>query len=172
LSSSTRRAPRSSWRWRGLVELGAELGEGFQFAVGGQVQSQRAGDLLHGLGLGVAAHARHADADVDGRADAGEEQVGLEVDLPVGDADDVGRDVGRHFAFLGLDDRQGGQRAAAVLVGELDGALEQAAVQIEHVAGIGFAAGRAAQQQRKLAIGGGLLGQVVVDAQRVPRPST
>src|SRR5437667_1781583 len=36
-------------------------------------------------------------------------------------------------------------------------------MQIEHVAGIGFAARRAAQQQRHLTIGDGLLGQVVID---------
>src|SRR6201998_1846416 len=36
-------------------------------------------------------------------------------------------------------------------------------MQIEHVAGIGFAARRAAQQQRHLAIGDGLLRQVVID---------
>ncbi len=45
----------------------------------------------------------------------------------------------------------------------LRGALEQAGVQIEHVARIGFAARRAAQQQRHLAIGDGLLGQIVID---------
>src|SRR5882724_197244 len=36
-------------------------------------------------------------------------------------------------------------------------------MQVEDVAGIGLAAGRAAQQQRHLAIGDGLLGQIVVD---------
>src|SRR5512138_1074638 len=36
-------------------------------------------------------------------------------------------------------------------------------MQIEHVAGISFAARRTAQQQRHLAIGDGLLGQVVID---------
>ena len=40
-------------------------------------------------------------------------------------------------------------------------------MQVEHVAGIGFAARRAAQQQRHLAIGPGVLAQVVVDDQRV-----
>ena len=94
---------------RGFVQFGSELGEGFEFAVGGQVELQRAGDFFHRLGLGVAADAADADADVDGGADAGEEQFGLEIDLAVGDADDVGRDVGRDFAFLGFDDRQGGE---------------------------------------------------------------
>ncbi len=46
---------------------------------------------------------------------------------------------------------------------QLGRALEQAGVQIEHVARIGFAARRAAQQQRHLAVGDGLLGQIVID---------
>ena len=40
-------------------------------------------------------------------------------------------------------------------------------MQIEHVAGIGLAAGRTAEQQRHLAVGDGLLGQVVVEDHRV-----
>ena len=40
-------------------------------------------------------------------------------------------------------------------------------MQVEDVAGIGLAAGRAAQQQRHLAVGPGVLGEVVVDAQRI-----
>ena len=55
----------------------------------------------------------------------------------------------------------------AVVVVELGRALQQARVQVEHVARIGFAARRAAQQQRHLAIGDRLLGQIVVDDQRV-----
>ena len=48
------------------------------------------------------------------------------------------------------------------------GALQQARVEIEDVAGIGLAAWRTAEQQRDLAIAGGVLGEVVVDDQRVP----
>jgi hypothetical protein len=40
-------------------------------------------------------------------------------------------------------------------------------VQVEHVAGVGLAARRAAQQQRQLTVGLGLLGEVVVHHQRV-----
>src|SRR3712207_8413392 len=58
-----------------------------------------------------AADPGHRDADVDGRADTGVEQTGLEEDLPVGDRDDVGRDVGRHVVALGLDQRQAGHGA-------------------------------------------------------------
>jgi hypothetical protein len=54
-----------------------------------------------------------------------------------------------------------------VLLVHARGALEQARVQVEHVAGIRLAARRTAQQQRDLAIGHGLLGQVVIDDQRV-----
>jgi hypothetical protein len=93
---------------------------------------------------------------------------GLEEDLPVGDRDHVRRDVRRDVAGLRLDDRQRRQRAAAEVVVELDRALEQARVQVEDVAGVGLAARRAAQQQRHLAVGVGVLGQVVIHAQRVP----
>jgi hypothetical protein len=44
-----------------------------------------------------------------------------------------------------------------LLVGELGGALEQAAVEVEHVARVRLAARRAAQQQRELAVRDGLL---------------
>src|SRR5690606_18440869 len=83
-----------------------------------------------------------------------------------------------HVAGLRFNNRQRSQRTGLALdlaVGEaLDpllvyarGALEQAGVQIEHVTGIGFAARRAAQQQRHLTIGPGLLGQVVVNDESV-----
>ena len=150
------------------IEVGAELGEGLEVAVLRQLDLQLAGHLAHRRDLRVAAHARHRDADVDGRAHAGVEEAGLEEDLPVGDRDDVGRDVGRHVAGLRLDDRQRRQRAAAEVVVELDRALEQARVQVEDVAGVGLAPGRAAQQQRHLAVGVRVLGEVVVDDQRVP----
>ena len=145
----------------------AELRERGELAVLREVETQRTGDLLHRLDLRVAADSRDRDADVDGRADALEEQVGLQEDLAVGDRDDVGRDVGRHVAGLRLDDRQRGERAGAVGVGELDRALEQAAVQVEDVTRVRLAARRAAQRERHLAVRDGLLGEVVVDAQHV-----
>ena len=156
---------------RGLgvgVELGAELGERLQLAVLRELEAQPAGHLLHRLGLRRAAHARHRDAHVDGGAHAGAEQVGLQEDLAVRDRDDVRGDVGGHVAGLRLDDRQRGERAAAQLVVQLHRALQQARVQVEDVARVGLAARRAAQQQRHLAVGVGVLGQVVVDHQRVP----
>ena len=59
------------------------------------------------------------------------------------------------------------KRAAALRVGQLGRPLEQPAVEVEDVAGVGLAARRAAEQQRHLAVGLGLLGQVVVDDEGV-----
>ena len=159
------------------VEVGAELGERLELAVLRQDEPQRPGHLLHRLDLGGAAHAAHGDADVHRGTDAGVEEVGLEEDLAVGDRDDVGRDVRRDVAGLGLDDRERGERAARLLdrsssfdhvgvLGDLGRALEQAAVEVEHVARIRLASRRTAQHERELAVRRGLLGQVVVDAER------
>ena len=152
---------------RGLVEIAAELGEGRQFAVLRQFELQRSGDLAHGLDLRAAADAAYGKSDVHGRTDALVEQIGFEIDLAVGDGNDVGRNVGRNVAGLRFDYRQRGQRSAAVLVAQLGGALQQARVEIENVSGIGFAARRTAQQKRDFAVGRGVLGKIVVDAERV-----
>ena len=98
------------------------------------------------------AHPRHRQADVHRRPDARVEEVGLEVDLAVGDRDDVGRDVGGHVAQLGLDDGQRGQRAPAQLVVQLRRPLEEPGVQVEDVARVRLAARRPAEEQRELAI--------------------
>ena len=155
---------------RGLgvgVEVGAELGERLELAVLRELEPQLAGHLPHRRGLSRAAHARHRDAHVDGRPHARAEQVRLEEDLAVGDRDDVRGDVGRHVARLRLDDRQRGERAGAVVVGQLHRALQQARVQVEDVARVRLAARRAAEQQRHLAVRVRVLGEVVVDGERV-----
>src|SRR6266545_5890100 len=82
-------------RLRRLVEIRAKLRERGELPVLGQIQAQRPGHLLHGLDLFVAADARHRETHVDGRAYTRIEEVRFEVDLPIGDRDDVGRNVGR-----------------------------------------------------------------------------
>src|SRR5712692_58232 len=149
------------------VEVGGELRESRELAVLGEVESELTGDLAHGLRLRVATDTRNADADVERGALAGVEQVGLEIDLAVGDRDHVGRDEGRDVVGLGLDDGERRERAAAVRLVHLRRALEQPRVEIEDVARVGLAAGRAAKSRRNLAVCPGLLGQVVVTAQRV-----
>src|ERR1700677_1409621 len=145
------------------IEIGAELRERRHFAVLRELALDLAGDLLHRLGLRRRADAGHRKADVHRGPDALEEQIGLEEDLAVGNRDHVGRDIGRDVVGLGFDHRQRRQRSRAVIFVELGGALEQARMQIEHVAGIGFAARRPAQQQRHLAIGHRLFRQIVID---------
>ena len=167
LSSSIRRAPRASCARRRRVEVGREHRERLERAVLREVELQRAGDLLHRLDLRGTTDAGHRDADVDGGALVGVEQVRLQEDLAVGDGDDVGRDVRRDVVRLGLDDRQTGHRARAQLVGELRATLEQTGVQVEDVTGVRLAARRAAQQQRHGAVRLGLLRQVVEDDEDV-----
>ena len=69
----------------------------------------------------------------------------------------------RHVTRLRLDDGQRRQRTFPCHLAHLRGALEQPRVDVEDVAGVGLAAGRAAEQQRHLAVGDGLLREVVVE---------
>ena len=59
------------------------------------------------------------------------------------------------------------KRAAAELASHLCCALQEARVQIEHVAGVRFTARRAPQQERNFPVGLRVLREVVVDAQRM-----
>src|SRR5207245_4177321 len=106
-------------------------------------------------------------ADVDRWANPGVEQVGLQIDLTVGDGDDVGGNVRRDIAGLRLDYGQRGQRAPAFLVVQLRRAFQEAGMEIENVAWVCFAAGRAAEQQGDFAICLGVFRQVIVDTERV-----
>src|SRR5438552_2819456 len=142
---------------RGLVEVGGEHREGRQLPVLREVQAQAPRHRLHRLHLRGAAHPAHGVADVDGGADTGVEEVALQEDLAVRDRDDVGRDVGGDVAGLRLDDGDGGEAASAVAVRELGRALEEPAVQVEDVARVSLPSGRAAQEERDLAVGGGVL---------------
>ena len=167
LSSSISRPPRSSC-WRDAASRSeANIANASIARNCARSTLSEPVTLLIALTMRGATHAGHRHADVDGRALVGVEQVGLQEDLAVGDRDDVGRDVGRDVVGLGLDDRQAGHRARAHVVGQLRAALEQPAVQVEDVAGVGLATRRAAQQQRHGAVGLGLLGQVVEDDQDV-----
>ena len=129
----------------GRVEVRrTELREGSKFTVLSQVEAQASGHLAYGAGLSRTAHTRNRQTHIDGGADTHVKQLRLQVNLAVGDGDDVGRDISGNVAGLGLDDGQGRQRAAAQCVVKPGGAFEQAAVEIENISGIGLAAGRAA----------------------------
>ena len=167
LSISVNRAPRASRRCDDASRSEPNCANAAISRYCARSSLSDAGDLLDRLDRGREADARDRQADVDGGTHVRVEKILVENYLAVGDRDDVGRDVGRHVAFLGLDYRQRGQRSAAHLVAHLGGALEQSRMQIEDVAGIRLAAGRAAQQQRQLAIGLRMLAEIVVHEQRM-----
>src|SRR5437588_4209428 len=76
------------------VEVAAELRKGRQLPVLRQVEAQRSRDLPHRFHLRRPADAADRVADVDGRADALMEQIGLEEDLAVGNRYHVRRNIG------------------------------------------------------------------------------
>ena len=76
------------------IEVGAELGEGGEFAILRQLSFDLAGDLFHRLDLRRRPHAADRQADIHRRADALEEEIGFKEDLSVGDGNDVGRNIG------------------------------------------------------------------------------
>src|SRR5688500_11474840 len=124
-----------------LVEVRAELRERGELAELREVGLQALHDRLHRLRLRIATDARHRETRVHRGPDALVEEVGLEVDLAVGDRDDVGRDVRGDVVRLRLDERERGERAATVLLVQPRGALEEARVEIEDVARVRLAAG-------------------------------
>src|SRR5208283_5909357 len=111
---------------RRRVEIGSELCERRHLAVLREVELERACNLLDRFDRGRESNARYRQPHVDGGTHVGVEEVLVENYLAVGDRDDVGRNVRRDVALLGLDYGQRGERAAAHLVAHLGGALEQA----------------------------------------------
>jgi hypothetical protein len=115
------------------------------------------------------------DAQIGGVLAAGEKGLGaLPSVRPVVDAARLVRPLGRRrlvAARVGQGHRavdgvlRGLLGHHGVLVAHLDRPLEQPRMQVEDVAGVGFATRRPAQQQRQLAVGVGLLREVVVDHQ-------
>src|SRR5271166_3579774 len=119
----------------GLVQITAKLRERSQFAILSEIKTQRAGNLPHGLDLRVSADSANRKSDVYRGTHARVEQVGFEIDLAIRNRDDVGRNVRRDVASLGLDDRQRRQRTAAEFVAELGRAFQQTGMKVEHVSG-------------------------------------
>lgn len=147
----------------GGVEVGAELGEGGDLTVLGELELHGTGDGLGGLVLGGGADAGHGKTDGDGGALALVEKLGLEEDLSVGNGNDVGGDVGGHISSLGLDDGEGGEGSSTKVAVHLGGALEEAGMEVEDVTGVGLTSRGTTEEEGHLAVGYGLLGEIVVE---------
>src|SRR5918994_3634262 len=161
---------------RSRIEVRPELRKGLELTILSQTQAKRTCHLLHRLDLRIPSDSTHTDARVHRRTHVRVEEIGREEDLAVGNRDDVRGNVGGDVAGLGLDNRKRRQRSAGFLdpgvepgdvriVGNLGGPLEQPAVQVEHVARIGLAAGGTTQDERELPVRRGLLGEVVIDTE-------
>ena len=128
---------------------------------------QVTGDLLHGDVLGGRTDTGDGETNVDGGALTTSEELGVEVDLTVGNGNDVGDDVGSDVVGEGLDDGEGGDGTTTLGGGEHGSALEEAGVEVEDVTRVGFTAGGTAEEEGELTVGNGLLGKIVVDDKAV-----
>ena len=134
----------------------------------------------------VAAYAGYGDPDIDGRTHPRIEEVRLQIDLAVRNGNHIRRNIGGNIPGLCFDDGQGGQGATPFHLAlqrfghivhlhrdrlrlvDLGGPLQQAAVQVKHIARIRLAPRRAAQQQRQFAIGNCMLGKIVEHHEGMP----
>ena len=113
------------------IQIRTELGEGGNLTVLSQEELQGTSNLLHSLKLGSGTDTRHGQTDVDGRSDTLVEQLSLQEDLAVSDGNDVSGNVGRHITTLGLNDGEGSQRTATVLIVHLGSTLQETRVEVE-----------------------------------------
>ena len=123
--------------------------------------------MLHSFDLSSRTDAGYRKTDVDGGTHSLVEELGFEENLAVGNGDNVRGDVGRHITGLGLDNGEGGQGAVAVVLVHLGRTLEQTGVEIENIAGVGLTTGGTSEQKGHLAVGDGLLGEIVVNDEAV-----
>ena len=149
------------------IKIGTELGEGSDLTILGELELERTRHLLHGLDLGSGADTRHGKTDVNGGADTLMEQLSLQEDLAVSNGDDIGGDIGGHITSLGLNDGEGSERSSAVVLVHLSCTLEKTRVKIEDITRVGLTTGGSSEKKGHLAVGDGLLRQIVVDDEGV-----
>ena len=149
------------------VEVGAELSKCCEFAILSEVQTQGTCDLFHRFDLCGTAYTGYGEADIDSRTDTGVEECGFEVDLTVGDGNNVSRDVCTYVACQSFDDRKSGDRAAAEFFGKTGSTFQQSGVQVEYVAWVSFTSWWTTQQQGHSAVCDSVLGEVIINDEDV-----
>ena len=134
-SNSTSRWPRFNCACEALSRSDPNCAKAASDRYCARSSRKRAGDRAHGFDLRASADAADRNTDVDGGTDVRVEQIAFEIDLSVGDRDDVGGNIGGNVAGLSFDERQSRERSAALFVRKFGGTLQQTAVEIKHVAG-------------------------------------
>lgn len=152
----------------GGIKIGTELSKGGDLTVLSQEKLEGTSDLLHGLELGSGTDTGDGKTDVDGRSDTLVEELSLQEDLTISDGNDVGGNVSGDITTLGLNDGKGSHGTTTVsLVVHLGGTLEETRVEVENVTGVSLTARGTSEKKGHLSVGDGLLGQIVVDDERV-----
>ena len=152
---------------RTLVEVRGELRKTGKFSVLRHIETELAGDFFHGFYLRRAADAGHGNPDVQGRPDALIEQVCLEIDLPVRDRDDIGRDISGNITSLRFDYRQGSQTPPSILFAKLGRALQEPRVEVKHISRVSLSSRRTAEQKRYLSISYRVPRQIIINNEYV-----
>ena len=124
-------------------------------------------NLLHGFDLGGAAYTGYGKAYVDCRTDTGVEECGFQIDLAVGNGNNVGRNVGAYVACQGFNDRECCNGAAAQVFGKAGCTFQQSGMQIEYIARVCFTSRWTAEQQGHGTVCYGVLGEVIINNEDV-----
>src|SRR3989339_2119678 len=129
------------------IEIRSELGKDREFPVLGQFHTELAGDFLHRFPLRRGAHTGNGKSDVHRGADTFVEQIRFKVDLPAGDGNDIGWNVGRDIACLCFNDGERRERPSSVFLIQTHRTLQEPRVEVEDITGIRFASGRTPKQE-------------------------
>mmetsp|Transcript_27976 Transcript_27976/g.58799 ORF Transcript_27976/g.58799 Transcript_27976/m.58799 type:complete len:353 (-) Transcript_27976:577-1635(-) len=147
----------------GGIEIRSEFGEGGNLTVLGQLELHRTGNGFGGLVLSGGTDAGHGQTDGDGGTLSLVEEFRLQENLSVGNGNDVGRNVGGHITGLGLNDGEGGEGSSTNVAVHLGGTLEETGVEVEDISGVGLTPGGTTEEEGHLAVGHGLLGEIIVE---------
>jgi hypothetical protein len=151
----------------GGIQIGTELSESSNFTVLGKEKLEGTSNLLHGLGLGSGTDTGDGKTDVNSGTDTLEEKFGFQENLTVSDGNDVSGNVSRDITTLGLNDGKGSHGTVTEVLVHLGSTLEKTRVEVENVTRVGFTTGRTTKQKGHLTVSNSLLGQIVIDDQRV-----
>ena len=149
------------------IQFGSELCEGSQLSVLGKLGTDRCCDLLHSLDLCGTTYTGYGQTCIYRRTETGVEHFCLQIDLSIGNGNNVGRDVCRYIACLGLDDGKCRQGTSAVFIAHADCTLQQSGMQVEYVTGICFTSGRTTKEQGECTVCSSMFAQVIIYHQYV-----